>query len=180
MTSRTTCLTALLAFAVAGIAACGGGDTDGGQMKAEGQAAGQMEDTATEAEQAGAMVEVMLSPKNQSGIAGSATLRHRADTLRVSLRLTGLEGGNSYPAHIHQGTCQKGGGVAAGLTSVTAQDSTGTSETRIPASKLTMDGSYFVQAHLPDGTPAACGDLPGRGGGASGGASSGSSGSGGA
>jgi hypothetical protein len=26
-----------------------------------------------------------------------------------------------------------------------------------------MDGGHFVQAHKPDGTPAACGDLPKQG-----------------
>lgn len=166
----TTWSIPLLAIAAAGLVACGGGDT-GQQTEMEGEAqetaeaADQMEDTAAAGTMADSAVEVSLAPKNKSGIRGTASLRHRADTLRVSLRLTGLEAGSSYPAHIHEGTCQEGGGVAAGLTSVSATDSTGTSETRIPAGKLTMEGSYFVQAHLPDGTPAACADLPSHAGG---------------
>lgn len=161
--------TALVALSFAGLIACGGGDADGsGQMEAGGQASeeatGQMEETSGAADSA----RVTLAPRNDSGIEGTATIRHMADTMRVSVRLTGLTSGNSYPVHIHQGTCQEGGGVAAGLTSVEAQDGSGTSETRIPSSKLGMDASHFVQAHLPDGTPAACGDLPDSGGGSPG------------
>lgn len=152
----------LAAIAIAGLLACGGGEAGGsGEMEAEGQAA---EDTAAEMqgmqEEAADSVQVSLAPKNQSGIEGTATIRHRGDTVHVSVSLSGLESGNSYPAHIHQGTCQEGGGVAAGLTAVEASDGTGTSETRIPAAKLDMEARHFVQAHLPDGTPAACGDLP--------------------
>lgn len=164
MKQRSTWLAPVVALSVAGLVACGGGETDdSGQMEAEGQAAGeaaQMEETAGAADS----VRVTLAPRNQSGIEGTATVRHMADTVHVTVSLTGLTAGNSYPAHIHQGTCQGGGGVAAGLTSVKAGDGSGMSQTRIPAAKLSMDASYFVQAHLPDGTPAACGDLPSTGG----------------
>lgn len=169
MRYRSTATTALVALSIAGLIACGGGEAgDSGQTEAGGQAAeeaaGQMEESTGAADS----VQVTLAPKNESGIEGTATVRHMADTAHVSVRLSGLTSGNSYPAHIHQGTCQEGGGVAAGLTSVKAADGSGTSETRIPAGELSMDASYFVQAHLPDGTPAACGDLPAHDGGGSG------------
>lgn len=168
MRHRSTAMTALVALSFAGLVACGGGEAgDSGQMEEGGQAAEEAAGQMEQAPGAADSVRVTLAPKNESGIEGTATIRRGADTVRVRVRLTGLTSGNSYPAHIHRGTCQKGGGVAAGLTAVKAGDGSGTSRTRIPASKLEMGASYFVQAHLPDGTPAACGDLPGSGGGGS-------------
>lgn len=164
MRHRLSWLAPLVALTVTGLIACGGGETGGsGEMEAGGQAseeAGQMQETSGEADS----VRVTLAPRNQSGIEGTATIRHTADTVHVTVSLTGLSSGTSYPAHIHEGTCQGGGGVAAGLTSVKAGDGSGSSETRIPATTLSTDASYFVQAHLPDGTPAACGNLPASGG----------------
>ncbi len=165
MRNRITWLTPLVALTVAGLVACGGGETgDSGEMEASGdaseEAAGQMQESAGVADS----FQVTLGPKNQSGIEGTATIRHMADTVHVTVSLTGLTSGNSYPAHIHQGTCQEGGGVAAGLTAVEAADGSGSSETQVPASELSMDASHFLQAHLPDGTPAACGDFPSTGG----------------
>lgn len=166
MRLRTTWLTPIVALSFVGLAACGGGETDGaGEMEAGAEASG---------EAGGASgVQISLAPRNESGIEGTATIRRGADSVRVSVSLMGLESGNSYPAHVHEGSCQEGGGVAAGLTSVEAQDGEGSSETRIPASELSADGSYFVQAHLPDGTPAACGNVPAPGGGSSSGSGSG-------
>lgn len=178
MKRRSTAWTPILVLAAAGLLACGGGDaggTDG--AGAEGQAAGQMEEAGGPAAGEATSTEVSLAPRNESGIRGTATLRHGADTVDVTVRLTGLDSASSYPAHVHSGSCAEGGGVAVGLNAVSSRDSTGMSRTRIPASKLEMEGSYFVQAHLPDGTPAACGDLPGMGG-ASGGAGSSGGGSG--
>lgn len=172
MTRRTrTFCAALLAASVAGLVACGGGESgESGAMEDEGQAAGQAGGEAAEmqeadtarAGEAGEAVDVTLAPRNESGVEGRARLHHHGDTLHVTVRLTGLESGNDYPVHIHQGTCAEGGGVAAGLTSVSAGEGTGNSESSVPADELSMDASYFVQAHLPDGTPAACGDVPGH------------------
>lgn len=168
--TTTAWQSALVALCVAGLVACGGGETgDAGQMGDE-EAAGQAADTAgamasdtAHEEHAGGAVDVALSPKNQSGIEGTARLHHHADTVHVTVRLTGLSSGESYPVHIHQGTCQEGGGVAVGLNAVDATDGSGSSETSFAAGDLSMDASHFVQAHLPDGTPAACGDVPGHG-----------------
>lgn len=164
----------LVVVSFGALLACGGGDAggsaEGQKARASGQAAGQMEeDTAARAGGTGQAVDVTLAPKNETGIDGEARLHHHGDSVHVSLRLAGLESGASYPAHIHRGSCQEGGGVAAGLTSVSAVDTTtGTSETTIAAGQLSMDESYFLQAHLPDGTPAACGDVPAHDGGSTG------------
>lgn len=174
MRLRTTWLTPIVALSFVGLAACGGGETDGaGEMEAGAEASGEAGGQTAETAGGASGVQISLAPRNESGIEGTATIRRGADTVHVSVSLMGLESGNSYPAHVHEGSCQEGGGVAAGLTSVEAQDGEGSSETRIPAGELSADGSYFVQAHLPDGTPAACGNVPAPGGGSSSGSGSG-------
>lgn len=102
---------------------------------------------------------------------------------RFEVELRGLEPGEAYPVHLHQGTCADGGPVVLGFETVRAGTSgTGTSRTRVSfremAAKLfarddappeeharaehgrpEVHPPLFVQAHGPDGTPAACGDL---------------------
>lgn len=106
---------------------------------------------------------VPLASKNGSGITGTARLTPRGDSLAVQVNLSGLTEGASYAAHVHEGSCESGGGVAVGLNAVTGRaDGTGSSTKRIAAATLQASQGYFVQAHLPDGTPAACGDVPAR------------------
>lgn len=144
--------------------ACGeqGGDQpamDQEQAPADRQA---MQDTARG--QGGAAMNVALSSKNDSGITGTARILPRGDSLAVKVSLSGLTQGDSYAAHLHNGTCQSGGGVAVGLNPVTGlADGTGTSTKRVAMASLASGQGYFIQAHLPDGTPAACGDLAGAG-----------------
>lgn len=148
--------TPLVLLSVAGLVACGGGDQQA-QTKEDQQVAGekaQPQRAATEE------VSVTLSPKNQSGIRGKAVIGRRGDSIQVRLMLSGLDAGSSYPAHVHEGTCKAGGGVARALTKVAARDSTATSRSTFPASVVSPDSAYFLQAHLPDGTPAACGNVP--------------------
>lgn len=154
--------TPLLLASFVGLVACGGGGDQQNQTnERETEAPGQVEDTAAvHAEESGQAVDLSLSPKNQSGVSGRARLHQHGDSLHVSLRLTGLDPGASYPAHVHHGTCQTGGGVAVGLNAVSGRDSTGTSSTTFLASTVSPDSAYFLQAHLPEGTPAACGDVP--------------------
>lgn len=161
---RSSRWTPVVAVAFAGLVACGGGadqqQAETGSREAD--TAGQ-EAAAEQAEPAAAGTEetsVALTPKNQSGIRGEAVVALRGDSIRVRLSLTGLEAGTSYPAHVHKGTCRAGGGVATALTSVTARDSTGTSATTFAATAVSPDSAYYLQAHLSDGTPAACGDVP--------------------
>lgn len=178
---RTGWLTMLLVAPF--LAACAqGGDAGGekaGQDTAEKAAA---TDTAAKA---GGMkgTSVAMAPKNESGLAGTAVLKPAAgDSLKVELSLSGLTDGKSYPAHVHKGTCQSPGTVVAGLTNVTADGTTGTSTTRIADPRAgDAEGPFLVMAHLPDGTPAVCGDIPTEkepptgGSGAKGGSSSGGS-----
>lgn len=146
----------LVPLAVVACAEQGGDDAamDGGNTGADQQ---MMADTAAQQGMAG--TEVALSSKNDSGITGTAVLSPQGDSLTVELSLSGLTEGESYAAHVHQGTCDSGGGVAVGLNAVTGQaDGTGSSTATIES--LASGQSYFIQAHLPDGTPAACGDVP--------------------
>lgn len=113
--------------------------------------------------QAGQATTVPLAPKNDSGITGTARITPRGDSLAVQVNLSGLTEGESYAAHVHEGSCESGGGVAVGLNAVTGRaDGTGTSTKRIAAATLQSGQGYYVQAHLPGGTPAACGDMPAR------------------
>lgn len=107
---------------------------------------------------------VDLAAKGSSGITGTATLTPAGDSLTVKVHLTGIAQGKSYPTHIHHGSCAQEGAVAVPLNSVQGQaDGTGTSTTTIPTSKVPT-GPHFIQSHLPDGTPAACGDVTQTGG----------------
>jgi hypothetical protein len=108
------------------------------------------------------MMSITMASKGQSGITGTAMLTAAgSDSVQVNVSLKGVEQGKSYPTHVHHGTCAQEGAVAQPLTSVMGQaDSTGTSTTTIANSVFVPDSSYFIQSHLPDGTPAACGDVP--------------------
>lgn len=165
-------LLTLAAIPLVGVVACG-------ERAAEEEAAegGMAEGEMAGERAAGQAAEktVDLTPKNDSGITGTAVIEETAggDSLRVSLTLNGLAEGNQYPAHIHTGTCQQTGGVAVGLTGVTGQaGGSGTSTSTVAADALSADQSYYVQAHLPNGTPASCGNLPAPEGGSGGGQAS--------
>lgn len=133
-------------------------------------------------------VTVTLSPVNESGISGTAVLADAADAEeprahRVTLELSGLEAGQTYPAHVHGGSCEEGGGVVVALESVTAEGAMASATTILTPEMVAMaaagdeptemaaeegegeemekpHGPLFIQVHLPDGTPAACGDVP--------------------
>lgn len=104
-------------------------------------------------------VDFSLVSEGTTGIAGRGRLHLHGEELHVPLRLTGVEPGRTYPAHIHHGTCDAGGPIAVPLTPVEASDSAGTSQTVFPADSLTAGEPYFVQAHLPGGEAAACADV---------------------
>lgn len=145
-------------------------------------------------------VKVSLAAVNESGITGTATIARTEDdegthAHKVTLALEGAAAG-TYPAHIHGGTCEEGGGVVLALESVRVDAESATSSTVISAEQLAAavgepevtaaeaeevleraaemvedepaeeemrekaHGPHFIQVHLPDGTPAACADLP--------------------
>lgn len=56
----------------------------------------------------GRSVEARLSPQNNSGESGTATLTKQSDTqTKVVLSVAGAPAGVSQPVHIHKGTCAK-------------------------------------------------------------------------
>lgn len=122
---------------------------------------GAEQQTPAETDPAGDMQEeVELDALNESGLSGTADWTAEGDSVRFVLSVDGLEQGQEYPAHVHQGDCESGGGVAVGLEPVTAADGGGESTAVVARSSFSAGQDYFVQVHLPDGTPAACGDLP--------------------
>jgi hypothetical protein len=88
-------------------------------------------------------VYVTLDELNNSGMSGEAELTETEDGTHVSLMVEGATGG--HPVHIHFGTCDNLGEIAAPLTDI---DATGKSETTVD---LTLDeltsGEYAINAH---------------------------------
>jgi hypothetical protein len=115
-------------------------------------------------QQAMASPATMLMAKNNSGLTGSFTTQANGDSTTISVTLHGGTPGTSYPTHVHSGTCADPGAVVQPLSSVmVGPDSTGTASTTVATSVLTQgaqSGGLLVQSHLPDGTPAACGEMP--------------------
>ncbi len=110
---------------------------------------------------------VSLDEEHDSRMSGTVTLTPRGDSTVVELSLNGAKAGESVMSHIHYGTCQDPGGVVAPLQSVQiGPDGSGTSRTTVALSKLDdarkAHGHLLVQAHLADGKPAACADVPAR------------------
>ena len=139
------------------LAACG----EAGEMD-EAPADTAAAETDTAADTAEARGALQLEPKNESGITGEAyTEAAPGDSAVVVLELEGLEEGTEYPAHVHSGRCETGGGVAAALNPVTGDaEGAGTSRTTVATAQFSDTLDYYVQAHLPDGTPASCANVP--------------------
>ena len=151
--SAATVLVTAASFA---LLACSGGDGPE-QRQASASASGSG---------SGSEYSTSVSPKNDSGMQGHVMVSAGSDALTIKLEVLGLEGGTEYPAHLHGGTCAEGGDVIAELNSPTvASVGLGSSLTELSPDVMEAGGSYFVQLHLPDGTPAACADvqLPGGG-----------------
>ena len=145
-------------LAIVGLAACAGGE-QGGETAMSTMGGEAAADTAA------------LAPKNDSGIMGSVVLTEHGDSVTVAVMIEGGAPGTSYPNHIHSGSCETPGGVAAPLTSVAVgTDSTGTATTTVAASVIADNGDggggmeqdggdWLVQVHQPGGTPAACAEI---------------------
>lgn len=175
-------ITALPAFA------CGGAETEQEAQEEQMGEMGEMEPAETEAASEPAMATgaatLQLTALNNSGITGTASVSHTADSLTVTVDLTGLTEGETYSAHIHHGSCEQQGPVVAPLSSVEAEaGGSGSATTTLAMDQLTsgegeamgegegmqeqaheMAENYYVQVHRPDGTPAACGavDMEGQ------------------
>jgi Cu/Zn superoxide dismutase len=102
---------------------------------------------------------VALHEENGSGESGTATLTQMGSDVKVVITLKGAPA-TAQPAHIHDGTCAKLGGVANPLTSVTG----GTSTTTVKG--LTIDkllaGTFAINVHESAsnlGKYVACGNI---------------------
>lgn len=95
---------------------------------------------------------------------GSAISTDTEFTADVSI--SGSEPGSSHPWHVHEGTCDTGGGIygPAGSYTILEVDGDGSAETTatIIDSGLNADDDYHINVHLSSdemGTIVACGDL---------------------
>ena len=108
-----------------------------------------------------------LDEEHDSRMSGTVTLTPRGDSTVVMITLQGARAGESVHSHIHYGTCENPGGVVAPLADVLiGSDGTGMSRTIVARSLLDearkAHGALLVQAHLANGKPAACADVPAR------------------
>lgn len=160
---RTTTFLATLAIAGAfALTACAEGQDEGEMAEPITEETGMPDEPGLdEPVTAAGPVEIGLEARAESGVTGTATLTPIADGLEVSLGLSGLTDGETYAAHLHRGSCDNDMGVVAPLEDVTASGETGQSATTIGLSMLDPTAeSLFIQAHGPEGTPIACGNVP--------------------
>ena len=184
---RTVPILALTALFVFALGSCGGGG-GGGQTTAApsaktaggGTTSSAQKTTGggtTSAEMTSATV--YLTPSQNSGVTGTASLTNTSSGVEVVLNVQNLpsQPGTEHLAHIHQGgTCTddragNGAPVQYPLTSVmTAQDGTGTSTTQIPGvtvAQLSSGPAKYINVHAEqtgNETPPgiSCADLSNR------------------
>lgn len=106
-----------------------------------------------------------LSPQNNSGISGTATLQSRAAGSKVNVHITGAMNGSVHPWHVHRGTCGNDKGIVGGANEYEAltvgADGTAHGEESIPVG-LAEDETYFINIHKSPSdltTIVACGVL---------------------
>lgn len=144
MTART-----LTAFALATLLAAAGGCTSDAPAN----------DTGGESS-ASSTFNVSLSPIGESGVQGLTTVSP-GPTVTFKLELMGLTSGETYTAALHAGTCESPGAKVADLNTATSGAiGIGSSVTPVERDAMEDADRLHVQAHLPDGTLAACGDVP--------------------
>lgn len=93
---------------------------------------------------------INLSEVNESGIEGKAVVSDSEDAEamaahEVKVKLTGATEGETYPAHVHRGSCEEGGPVVTGLTSVEADAEGASSVTVVSAADLRADEAEDAQ-----------------------------------
>lgn len=187
MGRSTVPILALAAFWVLALGSCGGGG--GGQTTSATPAKTAGGGTTTSAQStAGGTVPaqtssatVELTPSQNSGVIGTATLTNTSNGVEVKLNVQNLQdqAGTEHLAHIHQGgTCAddragNGAPVQYPLTSVTTeQGGTGTSTTEVPGvivAQLFSGPAKYINVHAeqtgsetPPGI--SCADLSSSGG----------------
>lgn len=143
---RTSLVSLVTLAALPVLAACGG---DAGTPSAR---AGEASSSST--------FNVSLATVGESGVQGLVTVSPGQDSVILKMELMGLEGGTTYPAFLYRGTCDSPGERVRALERPTAGAIGIGSATTLVAGETLADGPLHIQAHLPDETPAACGDLP--------------------
>jgi Cu/Zn superoxide dismutase len=105
-------------------------------------------------------VTVTMKAENGSGEDGTATLTQKGDDVMVTID---VKNGTTtpQPAHIHDGTCAKLGGVHYPLTNVVS----GKSASTVKNTKLSdlETGAFAINVHKSAddlGTYVSCGDIP--------------------
>jgi hypothetical protein len=90
-------------------------------------------------------VTVQLTPQNNSGESGTATLTEAGSKTKVVVAVTGAPVGAAQPMHVHKGPCDKlDPKPAYGLASLT----NGKSETTIDVPLKTLQtGGYAINGH---------------------------------
>ena len=106
-----------------------------------------------------------LTPVNESGVTGTASLTSRDGQLVVDLTLDGATEGERYVAHVHKGECGNDLGMAAAIGELTVTEGRNRITGSVDGASLDPAQSHFVQAHRgADDKPVACGNLPPIGG----------------
>ena len=107
-------------------------------------------------------VTVSLTPQNNSGESGTATLTEEGAKTKVVITVTGAPPGVAQPLHVHKGTCAKlDPKPAYGLTTM----ANGKSETTIDVPLRTLQtGGFAINGHKSAqeaSTYVFCGNIPG-------------------
>lgn len=132
-------------LALVALAAC---SQEAGEADAERSAAG------------GSTFNVSLATVEESGVQGLVTVSPARDSVMLKLELMGLQGGESYPVVLRSGTCESPGAEVMELNAPTSGSiGIGSSTTAVSTRTLASD-AHNIEARLPDGSPAACGDIP--------------------
>jgi hypothetical protein len=167
-TRRCQAALALAVLALIGATACGS-DDDAEQAQSATTVVTETDEASDDLEEAIETVQeeledamtIDLEEQNGSGISGSATIAPSGtDEIRVTLTLSGGEGGVARPAHIHEGSCADLNPTPKyPLENVVG----GRSETtvRVAATDL-LDGEFAINVHESEdnaGRYVACGDL---------------------
>ena len=106
-------------------------------------------------------ITVQLTPQNNSGESGTATLTEQGTKTKVTVAVTGAPAGVAQPLHVHKGTCaQLDPKPAYGLAALTD----GKSETTIDVSLAALQaGGFAVNGHKSAAdvsTYVFCGNVP--------------------
>ena len=103
---------------------------------------------------------VSLSPQNDSGEEGTASLSEVDGKVKVMLSVTGAPQGHNQPVHVHEGTCADLKGVKYPLTNIV----NGVSETMLDVSwdDFASGLPFAINAHKSAdelGVYVSCGDI---------------------